>query len=215
MRGLVWVGFNALVLVLYPTVIAPLFNKFEPLRRRRRSPTRIDALLERIGFSSRGVFVMDGSKRSAHGNAYFTGLGRAKRIVFFDTLLQRLQPSEIEAVLAHELGHFKRRHIAKRLALSFRLEPGLPGGCWAGWRTQAWFYQGLGVTPPLDGSATASRWCCSSLVVPVFTFVLAAARQPHFAQARIRGRCLRGRAQPAATIWSARWSSCTRTTRRR
>jgi STE24 endopeptidase len=167
----VWIGFNALVLVLYPTVIAPLFNRFEPLADGDLA-ARIGALLARTGFSSRGVFVMDGSRRSAHGNAYFTGLGRAKRIVFFDTLLQRLQPPEIEAVLAHELGHFKRRHIAKRLAFSFfsSLVFLAALGWLAGTR---WFYQGLGVTPPLDGTHHGVALVLFMLVVPVFTFVLA------------------------------------------
>jgi len=167
----VWVGFNALVLVLYPTVIAPLFNKFEPLADGDLA-ARIGALLSRTGFSSRGVFVMDGSRRSAHGNAYFTGLGRAKRIVFFDTLLQRLQPPEIEAVLAHELGHFKRRHIAKRLAFSF--VSSLVFLAALGWLAgTSWFYQGLGVTPALDGTHHGVALVLFMLVVPVFTFVLA------------------------------------------
>jgi len=166
-----WVGFNALVLVLYPTVIAPLFNKFEPLADGDLA-ARIGALLARTGFSSRGVFVMDGSRRSAHGNAYFTGLGRAKRIVFFDTLLQRLQPREIEAVLAHELGHFKRRHIAKRLGFSFLAS--LLFLAALGWLAgKSWFYQGLGVTPALDGSHNGVALVLFMLVVPVFTFVLA------------------------------------------
>jgi STE24 endopeptidase len=166
-----WVGFNALVLVLYPTVIAPLFNKFEPLADGDLA-ARIGALLARTGFSSRGVFVMDGSRRSAHGNAYFTGLGRAKRIVFFDTLLQRLQPGEIEAVLAHELGHFKRRHIAKRLGFSFIAS--LVFLAALGWLAgTSWFYQGLGVTPALDGSHNGVALVLFMLVVPVFTFVLA------------------------------------------
>jgi STE24 endopeptidase len=166
-----WVGFNALVLVLYPTVIAPLFNRFEPLADGDLA-ARIGALLSRTGFSSRGVFVMDGSRRSAHGNAYFTGLGRAKRIVFFDTLLQRLQPSEIEAVLAHELGHFKRRHIAKRLAFSFFSS--LLFLAALGWLAEtSWFYQGLGVTPALDGSHSGLALVLFMLVAPVFTFALA------------------------------------------
>lgn len=166
-----WVGFNAAVLVLYPTVIAPLFNRFEPLADSDLA-ARIGALLDRTGFSSRGVFVMDGSRRSAHGNAYFTGLGRAKRIVFFDTLLQRLQPPEIEAVLAHELGHFKRRHIAKRLAFSFIASLAFLAAL--GWLAGAgWFYQGLGVTPALDGTHHAVALVLFILVVPVFTFVLA------------------------------------------
>ncbi|MGZ8255496.1 MAG: M48 family metallopeptidase, partial [Burkholderiaceae bacterium] len=147
---LLWVGFNALVLVLYPTLIAPIFNKFEPLKDGGLAE-RIGALLSRTGFASKGVFVMDGSRRSAHGNAYFTGLGRAKRIVFFDTLVERLAPSEIEAVLAHELGHFKLRHIAKRLAYSFLASLGFLA--LLGWLiTQTWFFAGLGVTPSLTGS---------------------------------------------------------------
>ncbi len=167
----VWVAFNALVLVLYPTVIAPLFNKFEPLADGDLA-ARIGALLARTGFSSRGVFVMDGSRRSAHGNAYFTGLGRAKRIVFFDTLLQRLQPAEIEAVLAHELGHFKRRHIAKRLAFSFFSS--LFFLALLGWLAgQSWFYQGLGVMPALDGTHHGVALVLFMLAIPVFTFVLA------------------------------------------
>jgi len=166
-----WISFNALVLLLYPTVIAPLFNRFEPLADGDLA-ARIGALLDRTGFASRGVFVMDGSRRSAHGNAYFTGLGRAKRIVFFDTLLQRLQPSEIEAVLAHELGHFKRRHIAKRLAFSFFSS--LLFLAALGWLAgRSWFYQGLGVTPALDGTQNAVALVLFMLVVPVFTFVLA------------------------------------------
>jgi len=168
---LLWVGFNALVLVLYPTLIAPLFNKFEPLKDGGLAE-RITALLARTGFSSKGVFVMDGSRRSAHGNAYFTGLGRAKRIVFFDTLVERLQPSEIEAVLAHELGHFKLKHIAKRLAFSFIAS--LAFLALLGWLiTQAWFYTGLGVTPSLTGSNHGVALVLFALVLPVFTFVFA------------------------------------------
>lgn len=168
---LLWVGFNALVLVLYPTLIAPLFNKFEPLKDGSLAE-RITALLARTGFSSKGVFVMDGSRRSAHGNAYFTGLGRAKRIVFFDTLVERLQPSEIEAVLAHELGHFKLKHIAKRLVFSFIAS--LAFLALLGWLiTQPWFYTGLGVTPSLAGSNHGVALVLFALVLPVFTFVFA------------------------------------------
>jgi STE24 endopeptidase len=168
---LLWVGFNALVLVLYPTLIAPLFNKFEPLKDGRLAD-RITALLARTGFSSKGVFVMDGSRRSAHGNAYFTGLGRAKRIVFFDTLVERLQPSEIEAVLAHELGHFKLKHIAKRLTFSFVAS--LAFLALLGWLiTQPWFYTGLGVTPSLTASNHGVALVLFALVLPVFTFVFA------------------------------------------
>jgi STE24 endopeptidase len=168
---LLWVGFNALVLVLYPTLIAPIFNKFEPLKDGGLAE-RIGALLARTGFSSKGVFVMDGSRRSAHGNAYFTGLGRAKRIVFFDTLVERLAPSEIEAVLAHELGHFKLKHIAKRLVYTFLASLGFLA--LLGWLiTQAWFYAGLGVTPSLAGSNSGVALVLFALVLPVFTFVFA------------------------------------------
>ncbi|HQR19419.1 MAG TPA: M48 family metallopeptidase [Burkholderiaceae bacterium] len=168
---LLWVGFNALVLVIYPTVIAPLFNRFEPLKDSALAQ-RIGELLSRTGFSSKGVFVMDGSRRSAHGNAYFTGLGRAKRIVFFDTLVDRLQPSEIEAVLAHELGHFKLKHIAKRMAFSFVAS--LVFLALLGWLVdQSWFYTGLGVTPSLDGGNEGIALVLFVLVLPVFTFVFA------------------------------------------
>jgi len=167
----VWIGFNALVLILYPTLIAPLFNKFTPLQDGALA-ARIHALLERTGFSSRGVYVMDGSRRSSHGNAYFTGLGRAKRIVFFDTLVERLQPPEIEAVLAHELGHFKLKHIAKRLA--FSVVSSLVVLALLGWLvTQSWFYQGLGVMPALDARNDALALVLFFLVLPVFTFVFA------------------------------------------
>jgi STE24 endopeptidase len=165
---LLWVGFNALVLVLYPTVIAPLFNKFEPLRDSGLAE-RISALLARTGFSSKGVFVMDGSRRSAHGNAYFTGLGRAKRIVFFDTLVDRLQPTEIEAVLAHELGHFKLRHIAKRLA--FRSSRARVFGCWDGSSRRRGLHRARSHTG-LD-AATSVAISAFILVLPVFTFLFA------------------------------------------
>jgi STE24 endopeptidase len=168
---LVWVGFNALVLVIYPTVIAPLFNKFEPLKDSTLAQ-RIGALLTRTGFSSKGVYVMDGSRRSAHGNAYFTGLGRAKRIVFFDTLVERLQPSEIEAVLAHELGHFKLKHIAKRMAFSFVAS--LVVLALLGWLAgRPWFYTGLGVTPSLVSGNEGLALVLFMLVLPVFTFFAA------------------------------------------
>jgi STE24 endopeptidase len=168
---LLWIGFNALVLVIYPTVIAPLFNRFEPLKDSALA-LRIGQLLSRTGFSSRGVYVMDGSRRSAHGNAYFTGLGRAKRIVFFDTLVERLQPAEIEAVLAHELGHFKLRHITQRMVLSFVISLLVLG--LLGWLAgQAWFYTGLGITPALDGGNQGAALVLFMLVLPVYTFVFA------------------------------------------
>lgn len=163
---LVWVCFNLAVLVLYPTVIAPLFNTFEPMPE---GPVRdrVQALLTRCGFASKGLFVMDGSRRSAHGNAYFTGFGRAKRIVFFDTLLSRLDGAEVEAVLAHELGHFRRRHIQKRIALMFGLS--LAGLALLGWLAdEPWFYAGLGVPVLSDREPVAL--VLFFLVLPVFTF---------------------------------------------
>ena len=168
---LLWVAFNALVLLLYPTLIAPVFNKFEPLKDSVLAE-RIGALLSRTGFTSKGVFVMDGSRRSAHGNAYFTGLGRAKRIVFFDTLIERLLPPEIEAVLAHELGHFKLKHIAKRLAFSFVVSLGVLA--LLGWLiTQPWFFIGLGVQPSATDADHGVALVLFMLVLPVFTFVFA------------------------------------------
>jgi STE24 endopeptidase len=164
---LAWVAFQVLVLVLYPTVIAPLFNRFEPLSDAGLKE-RVERLLARCGFRAKGLYVMDGSKRSAHGNAYFTGFGAARRIVFFDTLLSRLAPEEIEAVLAHELGHFKLRHVIKRtiwfsaasLALLWLL------GRLIG---EPWFYAGLGVpgAAPRYGIALV----LFMLALPVFTFV--------------------------------------------
>lgn len=169
-----WAAFNVAVLVLYPTVIAPLFNRFEPLPE-GEVRRRVEALLARCGFASKGLFVMDGSRRSAHGNAYFTGLGRAKRIVFFDTLVSRLEAPEIEAVLAHELGHYERRHVQKRIVLMFVAS--LAGLWLLGWLSrQPWFYEGLGVSPGI-GELDATALVLFLLVMPVFTFLL----QPLFA----------------------------------
>jgi STE24 endopeptidase len=166
---LLWMGFNLLILVLYPTVIAPLFNKFEPLSDLNLK-SRIDALLSRCGFASKGVFVMDGSKRSAHGNAYFTGFGAAKRIVFFDTLLTRLNPDEIEAVLAHELGHFKHKHVIKRIVWTFAMS--LAGLALLGWLAdQTWFYHGLGVEPSLTARNDGLALILFFFVLPIFTFL--------------------------------------------
>jgi STE24 endopeptidase len=164
---LVWLATNLLILFLYPTVIAPLFNKFTPLEDASLKQ-RIEALLARCGFTSSGLFVMDGSKRSAHGNAYFTGFGRSKRIVFFDTLLEKLAPQEIEAVLAHELGHFRHRHVIKRIALSAVLSMAF---LWLLGQLidQPWFYQGLGV----GAGGTAMGLMLFSMVLPVFLFPLA------------------------------------------
>jgi STE24 endopeptidase len=163
-----WIGFNLLILVLYPTVIAPLFNKFEPLADESLK-ARVQALMTRCGFAAKGLFVMDGSKRSAHANAYFTGFGAAKRVVFFDTLLNKLTPGEVEAVLAHELGHFKHRHVIKRIVSMFALS--LLGFALLGWLSgQAWFYSGLGVQPSMTAPNDALALLLFLLVVPVFTF---------------------------------------------
>ena len=167
-----WIVFSVFqlaMLVLYPTVIAPLFNKFTPLADASLQ-TRIENLMGRVGFASQGLFVMDGSKRSAHGNAYFSGFGAAKRIVFFDTLLARLAPEEIEAVLAHELGHFKLKHIVKRILMMFAISLGflaLLGFL----KTQTWFYTGLGVDPMIGVSNDAMALILFMLVLPVFTFL--------------------------------------------
>ena len=163
---LAWMAFNLLVLLIYPGFIAPIFNKFTPLSDDTLAG-RIEGLLARCGFRSSGLFVMDGSKRSSHGNAYFSGFGAAKRIVLFDTLLTRLAPSEIEAVLAHELGHFKCRHVWKRIALLFAFSLGL---LWVLGQlsTMPWFFQGLGVATP----GTAEALLLFFLAMPVFTFFL-------------------------------------------
>ena len=160
----VWMGFNLLILAVYPTFIAPLFNKFTPLADAALKE-RIERLLDRAGFKASGVFVMDGSRRSSHGNAYFTGLGKNKRIVFFDTLLSQLSPDQIEAVLAHELGHFKHRHIVKRIGLMFVLSLAMLAAL--AWVKEAgWFYAGLGVTSQTDATALALFF----LALPVFLF---------------------------------------------
>ena len=163
---LFWCAFNLLALFIYPTWIAPLFNKFSPLEEGEMK-SRIEALLARCGFRSSGLFVMDGSKRSSHGNAYFTGFGNNKRIVFFDTLLARLAVPEIEAVLAHELGHFRRRHVVKRIVVMFI---GALGFLWLlGQLIDApWFYAGLGV----PAQSTALALILFFLAIPVFTFPL-------------------------------------------
>jgi len=165
---LAWMGFNLVVLAIYPTWIAPLFNKFAPLEDAPLR-ARIEQLMRKCGFKSSGLFVMDGSRRSNHGNAYFTGFGKTKRIVFFDTLLSRLDVSEIEAVLAHELGHFKRRHVIKRIAWSFAMSLVF---LWVlGYLMQQdWFYQGLGVSVSSVPS-TAMALLLFFLVMPAFTFL--------------------------------------------
>ncbi len=163
-----WMGFNLLVLLLYPTVIAPLFNKFQPLEDEALK-ARVTALMQRCGFAAKGLFVMDGSKRTAHANAYFTGFGAAKRVVFYDTLLKQLSPGEVDAVLAHELGHFKHKHIIKRIVSMFAMS--LAGFALLGWlSSQAWFYTGLGVRPNLAGANDALALLLFMLVVPLFSF---------------------------------------------
>ncbi len=163
---LVWMAFNLMVLAIFPTWIAPLFNKFAPLEDLALK-SRIEGLLERCGFKVGGLMVMDGSKRSSHGNAYFTGFGKTKRIVFFDTLLERLSPQEVEAVLAHELGHFKHRHVIKRMVWTFAVSLAF---LWllAQLMTQTWFYTALGVST----SSTAMALLLFFIVVPQFTFLL-------------------------------------------
>lgn len=165
-----WMGFNLLILVLYPTVIAPLFNKFEPLADENLRQ-RVQGLMTRCGFAAKGLFVMDGSRRSAHGNAYFTGIGAAKRVVFFDTLLSRLNGAEVEAVLAHELGHFKHKHVLKRMLTMFALS--LAAFALLGWLSaQPGFYLAFGVQPNLDGRLPndALALLLFLLVLPVFGF---------------------------------------------
>jgi STE24 endopeptidase len=156
--------------VLYPTVIAPLFNKFQPLADVALAE-RVEALMQRCGFRAQGLYVMDGSKRSAHANAYFTGFGSSKRVVFFDTLLARLSANEVEAVLAHELGHFHHRHVPKRLAAVM--------GVWLlslallGWlMNQSAFYTGLGVQPNLQAPNHALALLLVVSVGPVFGFFI-------------------------------------------
>ncbi len=165
-----WVGFNLLLLVIYPTFIAPMFNKFKPLEDPALA-ARVTALMQRCGFAAKGLFVMDGSRRSAHANAYFTGFGAAKRVVFYDTLLARLSPGEVDAVLAHELGHFRHRHIVKRMAGMFAIS--LAGFAVLGWvSNEIWFYTGLGVRPNLAGANDALALLLFLLAVPVFSFFI-------------------------------------------
>ena len=163
-----WMAFNLLILVLYPTVIAPLFNKFEPLADESLK-ARVQQLMARCGFAAKGLFVMDGSKRSAHANAYFTGFGAAKRVVFFDTLLSKLSASEVEAVLAHELGHFKHKHVIKRIVAMFVMS--LAGFALLGWlSTQAWFFAAFGIRPSMGAPNDALALILFLLVTPVFAF---------------------------------------------
>lgn len=159
-----WLAFAVIMMAIGPNLIMPLFNKFTPLPDESLK-ARVESLLSRCGFKSNGVFVMDGSKRSSHGNAFFAGFGRTKRIVFFDTLLERLTPAQIEAVLAHELGHFVHRHVLKRLVAMFAMAFVMLA--LLGWvKNQGWFFEGLGVTSPSDAAALILFF----LALPVFTF---------------------------------------------
>ncbi|MNY84261.1 heat shock protein HtpX [compost metagenome] len=173
----IWTGFQLLLMWIFPTYIAPLFNKFEPLADESLK-ARVTSLMQRCGFAAKGLFVMDGSRRSAHANAYFTGFGASKRVVFYDTLLKQLSPEEVEAVLAHELGHFKHKHITKRMIGMFALSLG--GFAVLGWLSQqVWFYTGLGVLPSTalafgqHSYDDALALLLFMLALPVFTFWIA------------------------------------------
>ena len=171
-----WMAFNLLLLLIYPSFIAPLFNKFKPLEDESLK-ARVTTLMQRCGFSAKGLYVMDGSKRSAHANAYFTGFGASKRVVFYDTLLTKLSAPEVDAVLAHELGHFKHKHILKRILSMFAMS--LAGFALLGWlASQSWFYTGLGVTPNLAGPNDALALLLFMMAAPVFSFFVT----PLFAQ---------------------------------
>ena len=166
-----WMAFNLLLMLIYPAFIAPLFNKFAPLDDAGLK-ARVTALMQRCGFAAKGLFVMDGSRRSAHANAYFTGFGASKRVVFYDTLLRQLSAGEVEAVLAHELGHFKHRHIVKRMAMLFAAS--FAGFALLGWLSgRSWFYAGLGVQPILGASNDAVALLLFMIAVPVFGFFIA------------------------------------------
>lgn len=166
-----WMIFNLLLMLIYPTFIAPLFNNFAPLDDAGLK-VRVTALMQRCGFAAKGLFVMDGSRRSAHANAYFTGFGASKRVVFYDTLLRQLSAGEVEAVLAHELGHFKHRHIVKRMVMLFASS--FAGFALLGWLSgRSWFYAGLGVQPDLGTPNDAVALLLFLLAMPVFGFFIA------------------------------------------
>ena len=163
--------FLLFVQFIFPIFIAPLFNKFEPLQDEALKE-RITRLMQRCGFVAKGFFVMDGSKRSAHANAYFTGFGASKRVVFFDTLISRLSPDEVDAVLAHELGHFRLKHIAKRIAATYVMS--FVAFAVLGWlSSKVWFYTGLGVRPNMEGPNDALALLLFMFALPVFTFFIA------------------------------------------
>jgi len=163
---LVWIAYSAALVMIYPALIMPLFNKFTPITEGELA-ARVTRLLERCGFRSSGLFVMDGSKRSSHGNAFFTGFGAAKRIVLFDTLVSRLQPPEVEAVLAHELGHYRLHHIAKQMLLSAAISLAVLA-LLGQLIDRDWFYAGLGVSTPSHAAALA----LFMMVLPEFLFFM-------------------------------------------
>jgi STE24 endopeptidase len=166
-----WMAFNLLLMLVYPTFIAPLFNKFKPLDDAALKD-RVNALMQRCGFAAKGLFVMDGSTRSAHANAYFTGFGASKRVVFYDTLLRQLNAGEVEAVLAHELGHFKHKHVVKRMVAMFALS--LAAFALLGWLTlHTWFFTGLGVQPNFGPPNSALAILLFMVAMPVFGFFIA------------------------------------------
>lgn len=189
-----WTAFNLLLMWIFPSFIAPLFNKFEPLADESLK-SRVTRLMERCGFAAKGLFVMDGSRRSAHANAYFTGFGNSKRVVFFDTLLRQLSPGEVEAVLAHELGHFKHKHISKRMVLMFGVS--LLGFALLGWLSQQmWFYTGLrslGAAGAGDGHRDRQQ-CPGTAAVHAGRAGVQLLRHTadvgDVAPRRVRGRCL-------------------------
>ncbi len=190
----VWMGFNLLLLVIYPTLIAPIFNKFTPLEDATLKQ-RVTALMQRCGFSAKGLFVMDGSKRSAHANAYFTGFGAAKRVVFYDTLLSKLSPAEVDAVLAHELGHFKHRPVLR---------------CWAGWRSRSGFTAVWACSPMLLAPMMPWRCCCFCWSCRFSVFLWHPSLPSCHANTSLRPMPMRS-GRPADKIWPPPCSSCTRT----
>jgi STE24 endopeptidase len=192
-----WLGFSLLLTWAWPALIAPLFNRFSPLADESLR-SRIETLLSRCGFASRGVFVIDGSRRSAHGNAYFTGVGRNKRIVFFDTLISTLEPGEIEAVLAHELGHFKLHHIRRRLIVSALVS--LAALALLGWlAARPWFYESLGLTGMSDYGALL----LFMFAAPAFTFFVTPLSASWSRRDEFAADAFAARHTPAATLMAA------------
>ena len=196
-----WTGFVLLMQLVYPIWIAPLFNQFKPLDDATLA-ARVQGLMQRCGFQSKGFFVMDGSRRSAHGNAYFGGLGKSKRVVFYDTLLARLNTDEIEAVLAHELGHFHHGHIPQRMAMLFGLS--LLGLAGLGWLAgQHGFYAGLGVLPNLGAPNDALALLLFMMAAPLFTFFISPLMAGHSRRAEFEADAYACRQTSARELSSA------------